>query len=786
MANDTGRLISGRYRLMEVLGRGGMGTVWRARDESLHREVAIKELTLPDQLDLPEREMLHKRVQREARAAARLKHPSIITVHDHVVEADGSPWIVTEIIDGPSLDGVLRTRGRLPPSEVAEIGTRILSALEVAHAAGITHRDIKPANVLLEGERVVLTDFGIAAVEGDVALTGTGVTLGTPAFISPEQINGHRATAASDLWSLGATLYAAVEGRRPFTGTTAGSIYVAIVTRPPDPPVHAGPLAPLLEGLLRKDPARRLTGAQAAGMLAEITATPVSGVPFTGTSASGAPSGGGPSSVTPSSGSGDGRPSGGTPSGGTPSGGTPSGGTRPQGTTPADVRSGPGEPPPAPTAALPAVEHHRVPPPATVLPTVPSPGTPSSGIEPSRIEQAGIEPATAAGVSPTVVAPPGVSPTVAAPAGTASLGTAPATAPAALGDTQVAVPAPRRGRGSRTAIVVAVVLLAVAITGYLLRPMTDTAGDPMRVTAVARLGGHTETVNAVTFSPDGKTLASGGGDGSVILWNAETRKPIGKPLTGHTRAVESVAFSPDGKTLAAGGSNAQGTDSGDHTVVVWDAATREATGGPLTGHTDWVRSVAFSPDGKILASGSADSSVIMWDTATWEATGDPLTGHSDWVQSLAFDPDGKTLVTGSDDNTAIVWDVKTRQPIGDPLTGHTGLVRSVAFCSDEKIFATGGEDRKVIVWDAETRRPDGAPLTGHPGEIYALAFSPDGDTLAVATGSAVRLWDMRTRKTIGGPLTGHADSVWSLAFSPDGKTLATAGADRQVILWKVS
>ncbi|MEU8378524.1 serine/threonine-protein kinase [Streptosporangium sp. NPDC048865] len=718
MANDADRLVAGRYRLMDVLGRGGMGTVWRALDESLHRQVAIKELILPDHLDASERETLHRRMQREARAAAQLKHPAIITVHDHVVDADGRPWIVTEIIDGSSLDELLRTRGRLPPRRVAAIGGQILAALSVAHAAGITHRDIKPANVLLEGERVVLTDFGIAAVEGDVTLTGTGVTLGTPAFISPEQIQGHPATAASDLWSLGATLYAAVEGRRPFSGTTHGSIYVSIVTRPPAPPVHAGPLAPLLEGLLRKDPARRLTGPQAAEALAEIAAAPEpedsSAGPepekdpahrLTGPQAAKVP---GESAAGPE---------------------PDDGATRVAG------RPAPGTPAPPPPA-----------------------GASTTARQEATMRQEEVRPVTL----PFTAVSPAASP--------------PATAP-------TRVPARASRRGLRPAIAVAAALLATAaVAAYLFW----SAAGPAKVTEVAQLRAHTERVNVVAFSPDGTTLAGGDGDGAVILWDAATRRPAGDPLRGHTRAVEAMAFSPDGGLLASGGNNGEGTEPGDHTVILWDVATRRQAGDPLTGHTDWIRSVAFSPDGKILATGSADTTVILWDVATRQPIGDPLTGHTDWVQSVAFSPDGRTLATGGDDTTVILWDVATRQPIGDPLTGHTDLVRSVVFAPGGGTLVTGGRDMTVILWDVATRRPVGAPLTGHPGEIDTLALGPDGGTLAVGTGSVVRLWDPAARRPVGDPLAGHTGPVWSVAFSPDGRTLATGGDDRAVTLWDTS
>ncbi|WP_433474050.1 WD40 repeat domain-containing serine/threonine protein kinase [Spirillospora sp. CA-142024] len=263
-------LLAGRYRLLDVVGRGGMGAVWRARDDVLDREVAVKEvLTPPGASAEPAGRDARRyaRTMREARSAARLRHPSIITVYD-VVTHDERPWIVMEFVPGRALSDVLKG-GPLPPPRAAEIGSLMLAGLRAAHAAGVTHRDVKPGNVLLDGDRVILTDFGIAVAEDMTALTASGAILGTPSYMAPEQARSGTASAASDLWSLGATLYAAVEGRPPFTGPTAVAILSALLTEDPRPPLNAGPLRPVLDGLLCKDPSRRMDGKEAAALLSD-------------------------------------------------------------------------------------------------------------------------------------------------------------------------------------------------------------------------------------------------------------------------------------------------------------------------------------------------------------------------------------------------------------------------------------------------------------------------------------------------------------------------------------
>ncbi|MGW6916262.1 serine/threonine-protein kinase [Kitasatospora sp. NPDC054939] len=266
MAAIPGEVVGGRYRLVEAVGQGGMGRVWRGDDQVLERMVAIKEVVLPQGVVGEERRRLLLRVMREARAAARLNHPEIVTVHD-VVEYEAAPMIVMEFVSGRSLGAVIRENGPLPEARVAAIGVAVAGSLAAAHEAGIVHRDLKPDNILISGDRVVVTDFGIAGMADATALTSYGAVMGTPQFMSPEQIEGGHVGEASDLWSLGATLYTAVEGEPPFSGPTLTSLLAAILTKDPRPAEKAGRLSPTLTALLEKDPMRRATVREAAGLL---------------------------------------------------------------------------------------------------------------------------------------------------------------------------------------------------------------------------------------------------------------------------------------------------------------------------------------------------------------------------------------------------------------------------------------------------------------------------------------------------------------------------------------
>ncbi|MFI9391054.1 serine/threonine-protein kinase [Streptomyces bauhiniae] len=267
-----GQLVAGRYRLTDSIGSGGMGRVWRAHDEVLHRKVAVKELTAALYVSESDQHVLLARTRAEARAAARINHSAVVTVHD-VLEHDGRPWIVMELVEGESLADAVKERGRIEPREAARIGLWVLRALRAAHTAGVLHRDVKPGNVLLGRDgRVLLTDFGIAQIEGDSTITRTGEVVGSVDYLAPERIRGHDPGPASDLWALGATLYTAVEGRSPFRRTSALGTMQAVVEENAEEPRNAGPLAPVIAALLHKDPARRPDLSTAERMLDDAAA----------------------------------------------------------------------------------------------------------------------------------------------------------------------------------------------------------------------------------------------------------------------------------------------------------------------------------------------------------------------------------------------------------------------------------------------------------------------------------------------------------------------------------
>jgi tRNA A-37 threonylcarbamoyl transferase component Bud32 len=266
----SGHVLAGRYRLVSALGSGGMGTVWLGQDELLDRQVAVKEVSPPPEISEEERGILRERTLREARTAARLTHPNVVTIYD-VVEDGGRPWIVMALIHARSLRDIVQEDGPLTPQQAAKVALQVLAALTAAHALGITHRDVKPGNVLIdEAGRAVLADFGIARADDSPTLTSSGMLVGSPSYIAPERARGERGGPESDLWSLGATLYAIVEGRPPYERPGALATLMAVVAEAPDPTRRAGPLGPVISGLLSRDQTQRLGAAAAERMLRRI------------------------------------------------------------------------------------------------------------------------------------------------------------------------------------------------------------------------------------------------------------------------------------------------------------------------------------------------------------------------------------------------------------------------------------------------------------------------------------------------------------------------------------
>ncbi|MDX3646065.1 serine/threonine-protein kinase [Streptomyces sp. MB09-02B] len=262
-------VVDTRYRLERRLGAGGQGEAWLAYDVRLRRRVVLKQCTIPEGVSAEQREVLIARAEREARTAGKLKHPGIVTVHDQLSDRFGLPWIVMEHVDGQSLREVL-DEGPLHATEAARIGEQIATALAAAHAAGVVHRDIKPANILLEDGRAVIADFGIATMAGEITLTPTGTVIGTPQYMSPERILGGPASSASDIWSLGATLYRAVEGRPPFSGDSPPQLILAVSRGVPEPMRTTGALQSLIGQLMRFEPAERPAAAVAAASMREV------------------------------------------------------------------------------------------------------------------------------------------------------------------------------------------------------------------------------------------------------------------------------------------------------------------------------------------------------------------------------------------------------------------------------------------------------------------------------------------------------------------------------------
>ncbi|MFD8079759.1 beta-propeller fold lactonase family protein [Streptomyces sp. NPDC059718] len=695
---DVGRVVTGRYRLLRRLGVGGMGRVWLAYDQELACEVAVKEIVLPP--GVPEREVSSRiaRARGEARHAARLRnHPHVVTVHD-IVEEDGLPWIVMEFVPGAmDLEAVVRERGPLPPAEVARIGLAVLDALLEGHRLGILHRDVKPANILLThpgsqpsyptegGGRVMLTDYGIALEpsSGETRLTATLEILGTPRFMAPERANNRPPTAAGDLFSLGATLYYALEGTGPFDRETALTTLSALLFEPPAPPRRETRLTPVLVGLLAKDPADRMGAEEAARRLSAVAAQPYHLHP--------APAGepAAPAKTPPPE-----RPPAPKPprpqSAAAPTTELPPSAELPPPAGP-EEREGPG-PPPGP------------------LPPKAGEGPPRSGPPRPRRRRAGLVAAVVlvalalVGGGIYLAQSPSPGPGHATPTSVQSI---------KVGDSPHGVAmSPDGGRGY-------VANYSSGSVSMIDTELNRTVGDPIPVGRFPK---------GVAVSPDGrKVYVTNNYAGSVSVIDTTSNRTVGDAI--------SVGSSPEGLAVSPDGSRVYVANGTSGSVSVIDTAQNRTVGDPIP-VSRFPRGVAVSPDGSKVYVTSfgrnrTSASVSVIDTAQNRTVGDPvLVGRR--PEGVAVSPDGsRVYVANGGSGSVSVIDAAKNRTVGDPIpVGSSPEGMAMSLDGRHVYVADGGSGSVSVIDTAQNRTVGGAIAVGSSPE--GVAVSPDERRVYVA------------------------------------------------------